>query len=122
MYALALILKPLDLFVGYLFPLIVFVLVIVGARIFRGRQEPLQQPRQWWRFTSKPLSGFILGCALTLGLISDVVLIVNERVNSPLHLLSLAVDGVLVAGYFSSSIRLLAAANDRTKAEPATYD
>ena len=34
---------------------------VVGARIFRGRGEPIEPPRPWWRMTARPTLSRRLG-------------------------------------------------------------
>jgi hypothetical protein len=38
-----------------------FILSIVGSRLFRGKDEDIAEPRAWWRMTGGWIVGYILG-------------------------------------------------------------
>jgi hypothetical protein len=40
--------------------------IVLGARMFRCADEPVQPPRAWWRFTSRPTGGFVLAVLFAL--------------------------------------------------------
>ncbi|WP_291050745.1 hypothetical protein [Herbiconiux sp.] len=91
-------------------------LVLVGARIFRGQDEPVTPPRAWWRMTAKPTAGFVLGTYFALSLLWDVVLAILDptgqfpgRRNADVTTVVLGAIGSapLVFLYLNSSIRLV---------------
>jgi hypothetical protein len=81
--------------------------VFGGVRSFRGSDEPMA-PRAWWRMTSRPRAGFVLGALLVLNTANSVFGVVSGTTNPPLAgVLSTVVDALLAFLYISSSIRLL---------------
>ena len=79
-----------------------------GVRSFRGSDEPITPPRAWWRMTSRPRAGFVLGAFLVLTTANSVFGVVSGSTNPPLAGVLSAVVGALLAFlYISSSIRLL---------------
>jgi hypothetical protein len=88
--------------------------VLVGARIFRVREEPLQPPRAWWRMTGRPTLSRRLGILFTVfaafWLIGLVGVAVGLRPSTPVEV-AVSVTMVLQLGlfawlYFNSAIRL----------------
>lgn len=59
-------LAPTDTSRGILRSALVFALVVLAARVFRGATEPGNEPRPWWRMTGAPMAGFILGAIFGL--------------------------------------------------------
>ena len=49
--------ESLAPFIGSLWFL---AIVVVGVRVFRGPDEPVEPPRAWWRMTARPFAGFLL--------------------------------------------------------------
>jgi hypothetical protein len=49
------------------------LLYLGGARSFRGLGEPIEPPRAWWRMTSRPRAGYIIGSLLVLSSANGVV-------------------------------------------------
>ena len=46
---------------GLVAPLCIGILVIVATRLFRGAGEDQESRRLWWRATSKPTAGWVIG-------------------------------------------------------------
>ena len=40
--------------------------ILVGARIFRVREEDPIPPRPWWQLTGRPKAGFVIAGAVTI--------------------------------------------------------
>ncbi|WP_440710858.1 hypothetical protein [Herbiconiux sp. YIM B11900] len=90
--------------------------VLLGVRVFRGRDEPIVPARAWWRMTAKPTAGFVLGAYFALSLVYEVVLaIVDPAGRFPgrpdadvfTFILNLIGTAPLVYLYLNSSIRLV---------------
>jgi uncharacterized membrane protein YfcA len=112
-------LAPTDNSRGILRSCLVFVLVLLAVRVFRGATETGDEPRPWWRMTGRPPAGFVL-CAVT-GLVAIALILYTVGVeNEPMfrHLLSqepyVVVTAILFAAlavlYGTSSARLRAIA------------
>ena len=85
-----------------------FALYLVGARVFRGRAEPVEPPRDWWRMTSKPKAGFLIGSLQLVSAANEVgFLIFRDDVDALTLVLNLISDLVLAVLYFHSSRRLV---------------
>ena len=56
---------PVPIYVGLDY-ILWFVYIMVAVRSFRGRDEPLEPPRPWWRMTARPAAGFNLGALFVL--------------------------------------------------------
>ena len=92
--------------------------VFVGARVFRGRGEPVAPRRPWWKMTARPLLSRVLGIISTLFLASILFLAitatlgVDESVESlgSTPILDTTINVVLMAVlaflYLNSAIRL----------------
>ncbi|HEY5222852.1 MAG TPA: hypothetical protein VIJ18_07380 [Microbacteriaceae bacterium] len=87
---------------------LVVALYFVGTRSFRGAGEPIEPPRAWWRMTSRPTAGFVIGSLLALSVISDIA---GARSAIPgyafTNSLDAVVDSILVVLYVHSSMRLV---------------
>lgn len=91
--------------------------IILGARLFRGRGEPVDPPRAWWRMTARPLLSRVLGVTAAIVSASLVFLFISaalgvERSVRSLERLTLAeaaigaVLGAVIAFlYLNSAIR-----------------
>jgi hypothetical protein len=103
----------IDLLLGWALNLAVFY---VGTRIFRGRGEPIEPPRPWWKMTARPTLSrrlgilFVFGvvCAFVLGILSVAGIDPSPREPTPLVY---AIDaalfyGVLAFFYLNSAVRL----------------
>jgi len=78
-----------------------------GVRIFRGAGEPDQPPRSWWRMTSQPRAGFIIGSLLALSSAGNVLdLLSGPPEGLFASMLKATVDAALAFLYVRSSIRL----------------
>lgn len=92
---------PVEAVVIITEPLWLIALVTV-ARSFRGWGEPVEPPRAWWRLTSRPRAGWLLGAMYLLGALSvfspskHAVVTWTDTVGSLL----------LAAAFLNSSIRL----------------
>ena len=86
------------------------VLLVVAVRTFRGRDEPVDPPRRWWRMTAKPTAGYVLGVLAVLTLINlrDLGYPASlTRVGGPVIVWTSAVLSLLAGiAYLNSSIRL----------------
>lgn len=79
-----------------------------GARAFRGRGEPIEPPRAWWRMTSRPTAGLVLGGLLTLSLAQSVYGAFTESAGMLSRTVPDAILVAVLAGlYVNSSVRLL---------------
>jgi hypothetical protein len=101
---------------GILRSVLAFVLVLVGARWFRGTDEELIAPRPWWRMTGGVRSGIVLGALFALvafvsatgyiGL-SLSTLVHEGTTNLPALLVNTVLAAILAYLYFRSSWRLV---------------
>jgi hypothetical protein len=93
------------------------VMVVVGVRLFRGEDEPVEPPRAWWRMTARPFAGFLLAAYFvadgllarpTVGSGPDVLgtvlmlLVASAYVGSSVTLLVLRAQGRAPAGAFAA--------------------
>ena len=78
-----------------------------GVRSFRGAGEPIEPPRAWWRMTSRPRAGFVVGSLLILSFANGVFMAASgSRDLTFTFVLGALVDASLSFLYFRSSIRL----------------
>jgi membrane protease YdiL (CAAX protease family) len=93
-----------------------FVLVLLGARLFRAAGEELAPPRPWWRMTGGVQSGIVLGSLVALVAITSATGYVGLTLSTPVkqgstNLLALLVNTILAAIlaylYYGSSRRLV---------------
>lgn len=99
-------------------PAITMASVLVGARLFRGRGEPVAPRRPWWKMTAGPLLSRVLGIVFVLFLASTLFLVitatigVDESVQSLGRMtildaaLSVVLSAVLAFLYLNSAVRL----------------
>lgn len=78
--------------------------VIVLARSFRGIGEPVRPPRAWWKLTSRPRAGFLLGA---MYLLSSLTLLA-PTLQSPSGWAAGVNALFLGAAFLNSSVRLTA--------------
>jgi hypothetical protein len=92
-----------------------FVLVLLGARLFRGIDEDPIPPRPWWRMTGGVRSGIALGVVFALVAFTSGTGYVGLSLSTPIkhgttNLPALLVNTILAAAlaylYFRSSRRL----------------
>jgi hypothetical protein len=83
------------------------LLYLGGARSFRGPGEPVKPPRAWWRMTSRPRAGFVIGSLLVLSFVNGVFFVMFGSGDSTLsYALGTAIDGSLAFMFLRSSIQL----------------
>ncbi len=87
---------------------ILLVLIYLGGvRTFRGAGEPIQPPRDWWRMTSQPRAGFVIGSLLAVSFASNSFTAVSGPPGAAFaSTLDSAVDAAMAFFYVRSSIRL----------------
>ncbi|MBB2975181.1 hypothetical protein FHX49_000722 [Microbacterium endophyticum] len=79
--------------------------VIFCVRTFRGIDEHIEPARAWWRMTSRPLAGYLLG-ALFLAEVSWIAAGYVEPQGGVALVTGLVVNSVLSVAYLHSSLRL----------------
>ncbi|MBF4571557.1 hypothetical protein ITJ64_03420 [Herbiconiux sp. VKM Ac-1786] len=63
-----------------LYVVVLFGWILVGARIFRVPEEPIEPPRPWWRLTGRPTAGFVLAALFALQAITNqLTLVLSDR-------------------------------------------
>jgi hypothetical protein len=111
---------------GILRSVLAFVLVVLGARLFRGAGEERLPPRAWWRMTAGVPSGVVLGslCALValfsvVGYVGLTVSTLADKdvVDLPVLLVNTVLAAVLAYLYFGSSWRIVSERRARLLAE-----
>lgn len=92
--------------------------VIVGARVFRGRGEPVAPRRSWWKMTARPLLSRVLGTLFVLSLASTLLLVITAtlgvdqsaqslgRMTILDTTISVVLSAVLAFLYLNSAVRL----------------
>ncbi len=86
-----------------------FVYVFIGVRTFRGPGEDVAAPRAWWRATSRPLAGLVIGgIAGVLSLISLLGALAAPPEQSGTAAVVCVAWALLSAFYLHSSSRLRA--------------
>lgn len=118
---------PTDASRGILRSVLLFLLVVLAARVFRSADEPGDEPRPWWRMTGAPFAGFILGVVFGLGAIvfaisayglETVKAVRVFRSQEPIDIVSAVLFAALSVLYLTSSVRLRTMARDaRLEAE-----
>ena len=58
--------------------LLTVLLYFGGVRSFRGVGEPIEPPRAWWRMTSRPRAGYIIGSLLVLSSANGVLVAITS--------------------------------------------
>jgi hypothetical protein len=103
-----------------------FVLVLLGARLFRGIDEDPVPPRPWWRMTGGVRSGVVLGSLFALVAIISATgyvglslstLIKQGTTNLPALLVNTILAAILAYLYFRSSRRLVVARREQSLIE-----
>jgi len=92
--------------------------ILLGARIFLGRGEPVESPRLWWQMTARPLLSRMIAIIALLGVISFVALFAEAALGLARAVQSLqrstvaeaVIDAILTAIvaflYLNSAVRL----------------
>jgi hypothetical protein len=111
---------------GTLRSALAFVLVLLGARLFRGIDEDPSPPRPWWRMTGGVRSGVVLGALFALIAIVSATgyigLTVSTQVpsgisNLPALLVNTVLAAILAYLYFRSSRRLVVVRREQALAD-----
>ncbi len=93
------------------------VAILLGARIFRGRGEPVQPPRRWWRMTARPRLSWVLGILFLVLSVSGAIGLVlgafgvGDTIPASAGGVASTVivvleSGVIAALYLNSAVRL----------------
>lgn len=85
--------------------------LIVGVRVFRGRNENVLHPRPWWRMTARPPAGYVLAVLFFLYAVYFLIPYIGRGIrNFPLSVLDSAISGpiafIVAVLYLHSSLRL----------------
>jgi len=103
---------------GILRSAVLFVLVILGTRVFRGADEEVAPPRPLWRMTGGVQSGIVLGAVFGLEAILSAAGFVgitfspgirDETPELPALLVNAVLSAILAYLYFRSSRRIVLA-------------
>ncbi len=102
---------------GILRSALAFVLILLGARVFRGANED-DSPRPWWRMTARVQAGIVLGSLFALVALLSAAGYVGLTVSTLAHkdvadlpalLVNTVLTAVLAYLYFDSSRRIILA-------------
>lgn len=88
--------------VPFLSALGLIAMVVVGVRLFRGDDEPVEPPRAWWRMTARPFAGFLMAAYF----VADG-LFARGSVTGTFDVVSAVVMLLVAAAYVGSSVTLL---------------
>lgn len=86
--------------------------LLLGARIFRGRGEPIGPPRPWWRMSARPTLSWWLG---VLFLVWAGALVISPVIPAPTEAAAVEVSITIIGGiefvviaalYLNSAVRL----------------
>ena len=100
-----------------------FVLVLLGARLFRGAGEDVVPPRSWWRMTGGVQSGIVVGSLFALVAITSATgyvglslstLVKHGTTNLPALLVNTILAAILAYLYFRSSRRLVVSRREQS--------
>ena len=93
--------------------------LLLGARLFRGRGEAIEPPRQWWRMTARPTLSRRLGILFVVLAAGSVVVLILTAAGvygplpqtSPGDAIAMYITAVLEYGtfaylYLNSAVRL----------------
>jgi hypothetical protein len=111
---------------GILRSVLAFVLILLGARVFRGAGEDVAPARPWWRMTAAVPSGIVLGSLFTLVAVFSAAgyagitastLPHKDTVDLAALLVNAALSAVLAYLYFGSSRRIVLARREDARAK-----
>jgi hypothetical protein len=98
------------------FNLLILAFVFVAVRSFRGRDEPVEPPRAWWRMTARPTAGLLIAAFLAASVVNYLFSTTAKTPGDDFtNDLSTAVNALLVLAYVQSSIRLIVSASQATQ-------
>lgn len=105
---------------------ITLVSIIIGARIFRGRDELLVTPRPWWKMTARRPLSWVLGILALLGGAGIVIQQLVGGLSTTAQLATSVINTVWYAAiaflYLNSAVRLgRATARSAPVTEPGPY-
>jgi hypothetical protein len=92
--------------------------VVLGARLFRGRGEPVEPRRPWWKFTAWPrlsrVLGIVFACVVVSILISFIAAALGveraiqsiERITVPDNIVNGVFYSILAFLYLNSASRM----------------
>lgn len=93
--------------------------VIVAIRCFRGKGEQRQAPRPWWRATGGQTSALIVGVAVLVGVLVEIVALTTMGGDTPAFFLG---HGVLLAQFSLGSVYFLHSAyRSRSTSDEGRY-
>lgn len=98
------------------------VILALGVRAFRGRDEAVAPPRAWWRATARPTAGYLIAGFHLLGIFSVAVDTLAQQsqilLTGWIALAVIALYSLVVATfYLQSSVRLSRARRRGAKRE-----
>ncbi|ROP63658.1 MULTISPECIES: hypothetical protein [unclassified Curtobacterium] len=91
-----------DAAVPFLSAIGLVAMVVVGVRLFRGEDEPVEPPRAWWRMTARPFAGFLLAAYF----VADALFARASTIGA-FDVLGTVVMLLVAAAYVGSSVTLL---------------
>lgn len=98
-----------------LYVVVLFGWILVGARIFRVPEEPIEPPRPWWKLTGRPTAGFVLAALFALQAITNQVSLVlggrglaDDDGGTASVTVVTAACAIAAVAYLASSLRLRA--------------
>lgn len=111
-----------SMLIGTLSLIAIVGVVLYCTRNFRGDNEEIQPPREWWRMTARPMSGFIFGAFFGATVVTSAYDFLSGNVTlsvSPtLAIVTFAVTAIITIMFFVSSIRLMRM--EKLEQEPAS--
>jgi len=77
---------------------------LLGARLFRGRGEPIDPPRAWWRMTARAPLSWVIGIVAILGTI-DVPLTFIRAAGGNAHAIA-QIGTTVIADFISNGLSI----------------
>jgi uncharacterized membrane protein YfcA len=85
--------------------LLTLLQIAIAVRIFRGSNEDMARPRAWWRATSRPRAGYVVGGISAFGALGILPQLFQSQ-DLPPDIIA-TIGAALLATYFlHSSIKL----------------